>query len=1204
VIERQSIRILAVGLVAIVDLAMTISTNARGHRVHQQAAQVSSTPVPTSAIAHTVGGPCQATVENCEKWSVTVQGPPRSAGQRPDEFPDAVAVDSTTVFAGVTAVNFDTSDPYSSTASWTLAAYDINTGAERWRVFRRSRVYDSLHGVAVSPDGGTVVATGGAYDAFPVGATDSRIVTVGYDATTGVERWSATWDNNPAGTDNGVIVHFSPDGRSVYVGGVTAPTPGELDYVTISYDAIDGTQQWVSIYKGLGNGGTNALFDLAVSPDGKQVYVTGESAGASEYELDYATVAYDASSGVQLWASRSQPTFVDRASCLAADHDHVYVSGDSYTGPNGGDYQALTVALRASDGSVDWQRRLGGSGYNGARAIAAGGGRVVVTTQSPSTGPDEGLTALTAAYDAKTGQDLWVRPLAEPLRSQLANDLAIAPDGNHVYLVASSRPHIPDTALDDQEVIAYDLANGSIAWSVHLDSGPANALTGDKVVVAPGGNSLFTLGQITRSADPLGSADQNIYDSLVVALPAVSSPIPGPTPTATPTMLASTYLGGGGGPGDYDITWTTATDANGNVYIAGDSDVADFPVTANALQKTYAGGGQDGFVAKFDKNGNLLWSTFLGGSGWDGVYSLAVDANGDAVVTGVTESSDFPITANAIQNTVTGDAAFVTVISADGTSVLYSTFLGGTISDGGVPLPVNLFHLNPNANVETIGVGIAVGPDGTLYVAGETNTIDMPITQNAAQSIIGGEFDGFVARIDTTKEGSAGLIYSTYLGGATGDFCAAVTVDSTGNAFVTGETQSPNFPVTVGAFQSFHGPGTAGFVAKLSPDGTKLIYSTLLSGSQGSSAAGGTNYNAPSAIVIDSSGHAFVVGETNASDFPTTAGVVQPIFAGQDDGFVTEFSADGSSLIFSTYLGASDYDGLFGVKLDASGNIFVGGYSASRDLPLVLPFQSNFGGYYDGWVAELSPGGTTLLFSSFLGGNDQDSVYGLGLWNNQLCLGGRTASTNFPITENASQKIYGGGVWDNFLTIVDLSGATPTPTPVPVQLSRVVSRATHGTAGTFDVDLMSDNGIECRSSGANGGYTVVFSFTNTLTTVGRADVTSGVGSVATSAIDSNDSHNYVVNLTGVANAQAITVTLSNVTDSAGNFSSSVPATMRVLIGDTTGNGFVNSSDIAQTQSQSGQAVTANNFREDVTVNGLINSSDISLVQSQSGTALR
>src|SRR5205085_6055464 len=161
-----------------------------------------------------------------------------------------------------------------------------------------------------------------------------------------------------------------------------------------------------------------------------------------------------------------------------------------------------------------------------------------------------------------------------------------------------------------------------------------------------------------------------------------------------------------GGPGT-EITWACATDAAGNVYIAGDANEAAFPVTPNALQTTYGNGGQDGFVAKFDKNGNILWSTFLGGSDWDGVYSLTIDENGNAVDTGVTASADFPISTNAVQNTVpAGYAAFVTIISADGAQILYSTYLGGTQSDG-VPLPTNPYHALPPSAVSTVGVGVA-----------------------------------------------------------------------------------------------------------------------------------------------------------------------------------------------------------------------------------------------------------------------------------------------------------------------------------------------------------------------------------------------------------------------------------------------------------------------------------------------------------------
>jgi hypothetical protein len=167
-----------------------------------------------------------------------------------------------------------------------------------------------------------------------------------------------------------------------------------------------------------------------------------------------------------------------------------------------------------------------------------------------------------------------------------------------------------------------------------------------------------------------------------------------------------------------------------------------------------------------------------------------------------------------------------------------------------------------------------------------------------------------------------------------------------------------------------------------------------------------------------------------------------------------------------------------------------------------------------------------------------------------------------------------------------------------------VSRKIHGSV-PFDLTLplSGSPGIECRSGGTNRSYTMIFKFAVPLFSVSGASVANGIGSVSSRTIDSSNTHQYIVNLTGVANAQYITVRLTNMIDVAGNLASAVSATVGVLIGDTTANGTVNSSDIAQTQSQSGQPLTINNFREDVTVNGAIDSSDIALVQSQSGTAL-
>jgi hypothetical protein len=174
-----------------------------------------------------------------------------------------------------------------------------------------------------------------------------------------------------------------------------------------------------------------------------------------------------------------------------------------------------------------------------------------------------------------------------------------------------------------------------------------------------------------------------------------------------------------------------------------------------------------------------------------------------------------------------------------------------------------------------------------------------------------------------------------------------------------------------------------------------------------------------------------------------------------------------------------------------------------------------------------------------------------------------------------------------------------------VGLRSVVSRKVHGIAGTFDVDLplTGNPGIECRSGGANGDYTLVFTFANTLTTVGGASVTSGSGSVPSNNIDSSDAHNYIVNLTGVTNAQVITVSLANVTDSAGNFSSAVSATMGVLIGDVNASGVVDGNDVSAVQSRTRQSVNNTNFRYDVNTSGLIDGNDVSLTQGQTRTSL-
>jgi hypothetical protein len=173
----------------------------------------------------------------------------------------------------------------------------------------------------------------------------------------------------------------------------------------------------------------------------------------------------------------------------------------------------------------------------------------------------------------------------------------------------------------------------------------------------------------------------------------------------------------------------------------------------------------------------------------------------------------------------------------------------------------------------------------------------------------------------------------------------------------------------------------------------------------------------------------------------------------------------------------------------------------------------------------------------------------------------------------------------------------------PIQLNGVVSRKTHGSAGTFDLDLTSGNGIECRSGGANNDYTLVFTFANTLASVDGASVTSGIGSVNSGGIDSNDAHNYIINLTGVANAQRITVSLSNVADSAGNFSSIVIAQMGVLVGDVNASSRVDAADVSSVRQQTLETVATSNFRNDINASGRIDAADVSIVRQHTLTSL-
>ena len=274
---------------------------------------------------------------------------------------------------------------------------------------------------------------------------------------------------------------------------------------------------------------------------------------------------------------------------------------------------------------------------------------------------------------------------------------------------------------------------------------------------------------------------------------------------------------------------------------------------------------------------NLAWSTYLGGNGNDWGKGIAVDAAGNAYVTGQTESGNFPTTAGAFDTTYNGDCdAFVAKLNASGSGLVYSTYLGGGNSD--------------------TGLGIAVDAAGNVYVTGETESGNFPTTAGAFDTTDSGG-DAFVAKLNAS---GSGLVYSTYLGGSGRNLGYGIAVDAAGNAYVTGWTDCSDFPTTAGAFDTtYSGSRYNAFVAKLNASGSGLVYSTYL---------GGSGRDQGLSIAVDAAGNAYVTGQTESSDFPTTAGAFDTTYQGGDDAFVAKLNASGSGLVYSTYLGGSGID--------------------------------------------------------------------------------------------------------------------------------------------------------------------------------------------------------------------------------------------------------------------------------------------------------
>ncbi len=444
-----------------------------------------------------------------------------------------------------------------------------------------------------------------------------------------------------------------------------------------------------------------------------------------------------------------------------------------------------------------------------------------------------------------------------------------------------------------------------------------------------------------------------------------------------PVLDYSTYLGGSAA----DTALAIAVDSSGAAYITGSTFSTDFPVTG-AFQGVSAGA-PDVFVTKINPTGTaIVYSTYLGGTNLDQANAIAVDTLGNAYVTGFTSSADFPTASPINAATAGGNDIFLTKIDPTGAALVYSTYLGGTTDD--------------------VANGLAIDAAGNVFITGSTSSVDFPVV-GGVQAAAGGVLDAFVTEVNSA--GTA-LVFSTYLGGSGDDVANALALDTSGNIYVTGNSKSIDFPL-VSPIQAVLADPTWGdvFITKIATGGAAISYSTYL---------GGTLWDAGNAITTDASGNAYVTGFSNSADFPV-ASAIQSSLAGNNDVILVKVDPTGAALVFSTYIGGTDWDSGSAIALAPTGEIYLTGVTWSPDYPVASAIQSTMGGVTDAFVTEVDAAGTAIMMSTYLGGSDAENGNGLAVdASGNVYVAGDTKSLDFP-TDVPIQGTNAGGVNDAFV---------------------------------------------------------------------------------------------------------------------------------------------------------------------------------------------
>ncbi len=705
---------------------------------------------------------------------------------------------------------------------------------------------------------------------------------------------------------------------------------------------------------------------------------------------------------------------------------------------------ARTANVGATDGFVAklnpqgtglvYATYLGGASYDHVNAIALDpSGNAYATGQQlaggfpttpgafDTTESEGGGTFVTKINAAGTG--FVYSTLLEGAGYTVGNAIAVSPNGV-AYVTGSTEGAFPTTpgAFDatpngasDAFVTKVNAAGSALVYSTlvgggGIDVAEAIALTQGGAVVITGRTD--TQGSATPFPTTTGALDRTPGFSNDVFVAKINP--------AGSALSFSTFVAGDG----YDVATDLAVDASGAIYVVGttgyvDPGFAPFPTTPGAFLSEPRDGSVDAFVIKLDGAGaSLLYSTLVGGSFDDTATGIAVDGAGSAFLTGSAtyyNSGDgrqpFPTTAGAFDATYNGGTdTFVTKLNSTGTALTFSTYVAGAFGQ---------------SNYD-IAWGVATDATGSVYVAGWTGSQNFPTTPGAYDTHFdGGNSDVFVTKL---APNGTSLAYSTVIGGHDqgqtfndypGDYATGLAVDAAGSAYVVGSTSAFDFPTTSGAFDQSPN-GHAAFLTKLAPAGNALVYSTVLDDA---------NANG---VAVDAAGAAYVTG-VGYGAFPTTSGAYQTEPNGVNNAFVTKVAPSGSALAYSSYVGGDSYAEARSIAVDASGAAYITGvvYDA-----MSIPFPTTSGAFDttdhavgDGFVTKLTPDGSTLAYSTMLGGDGNDDLYDIAVgpdgtayvtgWTDSL---GAGIGVVFPTTPGAFQESSSGGL-DAFVTRLNAAGS-------------------------------------------------------------------------------------------------------------------------------------------------------------------------------------